>query len=540
MDGRRILVPLLVATVLCMAAGASAQHSAPHPVFATSSQCVGCHSNMQDAYGEDVGIGHAWRGTMMALSAKDPYWMAAVRREIVERPHLQDFIEDKCSVCHMPMARTMAVASGGSGKMFKFTQGKADPEEARFANDGVSCTVCHQISAENFGEKESFDGGYIINTVDAQDPSIFGPFDVDAGRHRIMNSASAFQPQQSAHIQKSELCATCHTLFTPAVDGDGREIGQFAEQAPYLEWRHSGYADTRSCQDCHMPTTTAPISSVLGEPRDAMSQHAFRGGNAFMLGIIDKYRTELAVIAPSEDLQRSVAATLEHLQTKAASLEVLNTNVANGEATIDIKITNRGGHKLPSAYPSRRVWLHVTVVNQDGEVLFESGALNEDGSIVGNDNDVDGSKYEPHYSEIVRADQVQIYEPIIADYKDDVTTSLLSGVRYAKDNRLLPSGFDKATASAAVSVNGAAIGDEDFADGGDTVRFRVAVGDEVASVSVNARLLYQTIGYRWAHNLEAFDLTETNQFVQIYKDNAQKSAVVLASTSSDEVISAAH
>ena len=289
-----------------------------------------------------------------------------------------------------------------------------------------------------------------------------------------------------------------------------------------------------------MPTTTAPISSVLSEPRDAMSQHAFRGGNAFMLSVIDKYRTELAVIAPSEDLQRSVAATLEHLQTKAASLEVLNTNVANGEATIDIKITNRGGHKLPSAYPSRRVWLHVTVVNQDGEVLFESGALNDDGSIVGNDNDVDGSKYEPHYSEIVRADQVQIYEPIIADYKDDVTTSLLSGVRYAKDNRLLPSGFDKATASAAVSVNGAAIGDEDFADGGDTIRFRVAVGDEVASVSVNARLLYQTIGYRWAHNLEAFDLSETNRFVQIYKDNAQESAVVLASASSDEVISAAH
>ncbi len=533
MAGRRIPAQLFVATVLFVAAAAVAQQSSPHPVFATSSQCIACHSNMQDAYGEDVGIGHAWRGTMMALSAKDPYWMAGVRREIAERPHLQQFIEDKCSVCHMPMARTMAVASGGSGKIFNFTQGTAAPAEASFANDGVSCTVCHQISAENFGENESFDGGYVINTVDAQDPAIFGPFAIDAGRHRIMNSASAFQPQQSTHIQKSELCATCHTLFTPAVDGDGKEIGQFAEQAPYLEWRHSGYADTRSCQDCHMPTTTAPISSVLGEPREGMSQHAFRGGNAFMLGIIDKYRTELAVVAPSEDLQRSVAATLEHLQTKAASLQVLNTNVANGEATMDIKITNHGGHKLPSAYPSRRVWLHVTVMDKDGEVLFESGALNKDGSIVGNDNDVDGSRYEPHYSEIVATDQVQIYEPIIADYKDDVTTSLLSGVRYAKDNRLLPSGFDKTTASEAVSVNGAAGDDEDFADGGDTVRFRIAIGDDVAPLSVTARLLYQTIGYRWAHNLEAFDLSETNRFVQIYTENAQVSAVVLASARGD-------
>ena len=77
--------------------------------------------------------------------------MAGVRREIAERPQLQDFIEDKCSVCHMPMARTTAVANGGSGKIFKFTEGTAAPEEARLANDGVSCTVCHQISAENFG-----------------------------------------------------------------------------------------------------------------------------------------------------------------------------------------------------------------------------------------------------------------------------------------------------------------------------------------------------------------------------------------------------
>jgi len=216
------------------------------------------------------------------------------------------------------------------------------------------------------------------------------------------------------------------------------------------------------------------------------------------------------------------------LQTKAASLEVFGKEVVNGEAIVDIKINNLGGHKLPSAYPSRRVWLHVTIADQAGEVLFESGALNEDGSIVGNDNDADGSKFEPHYTEIEHSDQVQIYEPIVADYRDDVTTSLLSGVRYVKDNRLLPKGFDKATADEAVSVNGAAVGDEDFADGGDTIRYRIAVGDEVSSVSVNARLYYQTIGYRWAHNLEAFDLPETNRFVRIYKDNAEKSAVVLA------------
>ena len=53
----------------------------------------------------------------------------------------------------------------------------------------------------------------------------------------------------------------------------------------------------------------------------------------------------------------------------------------------EISIENLGGHKLPTAYPSRRVWLHLTVRDSRGNALFESGALHPDGSIEGNDND---------------------------------------------------------------------------------------------------------------------------------------------------------
>ena len=62
---------------------------------------------------------------------------------------------------------------------------------------------------------------------------------------------------------------------------------------------------------------------------------------------------------------------------------------------------------------------------------------------AGNDNDADPSRYEPHYSEIRSADQVEIYESILGDENGHVTTGLLAGVRYLKDNRLLPDGFDK-------------------------------------------------------------------------------------------------
>ncbi len=70
-------------------------------------------------------------------------------------------------------------------------------------------------------------------------------------------------------IQSSELCATCHTLLTQALDAQGKVIGELPEQVPYQEWLHSEYRETRSCQSCHMPAVQeeVPITSVFGEPR---------------------------------------------------------------------------------------------------------------------------------------------------------------------------------------------------------------------------------------------------------------------------------
>ncbi len=51
------------------------------------------------------------------------------------------------------------------------------------------------------------------------------------------------------------------------------------------------------------------------------------------------------------------------------------------------------------------------------------------------------------YDQITQADQVQVYEPIIHNTDGDVTHTLLRASGYIKDNRLLPAGFDKTTAS---------------------------------------------------------------------------------------------
>jgi hypothetical protein len=122
-----------------------------------------------------------------------------------------------------------------------------------------------------------------------------------------MHSAAGVMPTESTHIQQSELCATCHTLYTKALGPNGEVTASLPEQVPYLEWRHSAFRAERSCQSCHMPEVAEPtaISSVLGEPRPGMSRHAFIGGNFFMLRMLNRYRAELGVEAlPSSSRRR--------------------------------------------------------------------------------------------------------------------------------------------------------------------------------------------------------------------------------------------
>jgi hypothetical protein len=140
---------------------------------------------------------------------------------------------------------------------------------------------------------------------------------------------------------------------------------------------------------------------------------------------------------------------------------------------------------------------------------------------------VDATTYEPHYEVVTRPDEVQIYEPILGDIRGVPTTGLLTATQYVKDNRLLPRGFDKATADPQIGVYGGAARDDDFTSAGDRVRYAVGVqGDGPYTIEVE--LLYQTIGYRWAHNLEGYDAPEPKRFVSYYNATSAGSSVVVA------------
>jgi hypothetical protein len=168
------------------------------------------------------------------------------------------------------------------------------------------------------------------------------------------------------------------------------------------------------------------------------------------------------------------------------------------------------------------------VRDHNGETIFESGALNPDGSIKGNINDTDASRFEPHFREITGSDQVEIYEPILKDQDGHVTTGLAAAIGYLKDNRLLPAGFNKQNADKDIAVIGDAADDPNFTDAGDSVHYSVALASAQGPFQIEAELWYQPIGFRWAHNLAAYDAPETKRIVGYYDSMPSATAVVLA------------
>jgi hypothetical protein len=280
-----------------------------------------------------------------------------------------------------------------------------------------------------------------------------------------------------------------------------------------------------------MPVVTqpTPVTSVLGEPREGLSRHDFRGANFLMLGILNRFRGELGVVAAPAELDAAVARSKTFLQTSSATLALDRLRVVNGQLETDVVVHNRAGHKLPTAYPSRRVWIRLAVRDATGRVLFVSGDVAPTGAIVGNDNDEDGARFEPHYREIRDAGQVQIYEAILGTPAGTVTTGLLSAVTYLKDNRIAPQGFDKRTAPGDVAVRGEAFADPDFEAGSDRVRYSVDVTGGTAPFTVEAQLWYQSIAYRWTQNLEQYGADEPTRFVRYYERVAPASALMLTS-----------
>ncbi len=518
------IFPVLVLAILITGLNAQTLPTATSDLFSGSGNCTSCHTSaapnvLIGPNGEDISPGTAWRASMMANASKDPLWQAKVTAEVQANPALQAIIEDKCTTCHMPMGRTEAIFDGAGG--FTLAEGQTDS----LSLDGVSCTVCHQIQPDNFGTTASFSGGYEI--TDAR--QIFGPYQFPVADPMVMHTG--YTPVYSDHVGQSELCATCHTLFTPFVDNDGNVAGYLPEQTAYLEWQNSDFPEQGvECQTCHMPamdvavkiSTMPPWLTTLHSP---IYSHAFSGANAMMNRILKNNATELGVTASDAEFDSSFARTLRMLQENSIDMALVGEMHGADTLALQLQVTNRAGHKLPTGFPSRRAWIHLKVSDEQGNTVFESGAWDAAGEIIGLDAD-----YEPHHNLINSADQVQIYQSVMVDVDDAVTHTLLRGARYAKDNRLPPRGFSaQHTNWDTVAVFGNAAVDSDFnldGSGSDIIHYRIPVNGSAGNLTVNAEMCFQTVAPRFAGDLFTYDTPEVDRFEGYYNANGNEPVIM--------------
>lgn len=466
--------------------------------FATHGECAQCHfagadtTLMHDIAGNDISPVYAWRSSMMAFAARDPYYLAVVGEELVKHTSDRDFVETTCTRCHAPAGSTEHEQTGGHLTLDSLLT--SDTNEGNLGRDGVTCTLCHQIADVNLGKTQSFTGGFTIG----YERNIFGPH--SAPKTDPMQLIVNYTPTSSSHMTTSEVCATCHTVVVPIMK-NGQKQGDFLEQSPYLEWKNSTFSPGVPCGTCHMPTkdkNMVDFSSPIAKwpaglsVRTPYGKHRFSGGNAYMLQMLADNVAFTGSSVPASELADAAEAAKDHL-AEAAVLAVLSSKMDGDFLSVTISIENHTGHKLPTAYPGRRMWVHFRAEGSGGEVLFESGAFDSSGGLV----DRTGKRLDAtdtimaHHDVIQSETDVQVYEAVAKNAEGKPTHLPLESVGYSKDNRILPIGWSKSDPWIEWIAPVGVAGDFSFISGLDLVEYRIAKGSAVKRVHV--RLLYQTV-----------------------------------------------
>lgn len=482
-------------------------------LFLNSSACIECHGYDDemiasvDLLGNDINVVDDWRATMMANSAKDPFWRAKVSHEVLLYSEHQQKIESKCTSCHAPLGHFAAFHNGAN------FYSMAQLENDSLGLDGVSCLACHQQSETNLGQGHS--GDLLFDTARVA----YGPFESPLSSPMLLSTD--YEPVYSPHISDSGLCAGCHTLITETFDYEGNETGNtFVEQATYHEWLNSRFAlESISCQNCHLPELEKGsfflVNGFDTQQRDSFYLHDLVGANTTMLKLMKNNIEELGITATPEQFDEVIAKTEQMLRFNAIDMNLTFIDRDPDTAFFKVDLLNKAGHKFPSGYPARRVFIEFTVEDTEGNLIFASGNYDENFELLAQNED-----YEPHYQTINSEDQAQIYELVIGDVNDEVTTVLLRGNTALKDNRLAPQGFlTEHYVYDTVAIYGNATFDPDFniengmqGSGTDVVYYNVPMNGNSSDLIVSSKIYYQSTPPKWMEEMFSQTTPEIESF----------------------------
>jgi hypothetical protein len=510
-------------------------------LFPIAKTCGGCHGfdSLGFAFitydGKEVNIYDDWRSTMMANSARDPFWRAKVTHEILVNPSHSLELQDKCTSCHAPAGHYQAKLKG---QQLHYTL--ADLYQDSLGLDGVTCQACHAQPDTLLGLLNSGNLYFDTNNIRVA----YGPYDFVF--EPPMRDFVGITPIYSEHIHDAGVCAGCHTLITSTVDLEGEFTGgRFVEQATYHEWLNSRYDeehDNVSCQACHVPQLEDEIiiaANYLNLPkRYPFGLHELAGANVTMLKLMKENKEALEIDAEAEHFDSTIAATLRMLQKHSLDVELEVGNLTGDTLHFSLLLQNKAGHKFPSGYPARRAWIEFELTDANGNSLFHSGAPASDYSLPDED-----ANFEPHHQVIRDPGQVQIYEIVPVDVNGDFTNVLERCDVAIKDNRLTPQGFLQSDPVYDTTLLvGQVLQDPDFnhsldgteGSGSDRVFFHIANPGYEGAVNVRARVWYQSLPPKWMAPLFEYSSPEIDSFKVMF-DAADKSPVLIAEVTAEDL-----
>lgn len=190
-------------------------------------------------------------------------------------------------------------------------------------------------------------------------------------------------------------------------------------------------------------------------------------------------------------------AETQRMLNSAVKLRV-SSRVTGAALEAEVQLVNHTGHKLPTAYPSRRMWLHLVLYDAKGVAVFESGSADpRTGEIVGL-GEAGAPDFEPHFDVIASPGQVAVYEAELKDSSGNFTASLVRAAGYLKDNRILPRGFSRERSMLEGIDPGSltSVGveqDPNFGPGSDKVFYQMDLSDAGGPFRLIVEVYYQGI-----------------------------------------------
>jgi nitrate reductase cytochrome c-type subunit len=498
--------------------------------FSSAGKCDHCHGSDPmgianvDGEGGDVNVIDDWSSSMMALSAKDPYWRAKVSEEVFVNPLLQQEIESTCTKCHAPLGHFAATMHGATHYSI------ADMLADSVALDGVSCTACHSQLPQ---PEVALHTGQLLM---ADDSVVYGPYYNPL--ITPMALYSGYTPEQADHISDAKLCAACHSLVTETVDLNGALTGNhFVEQATWHEWLNSSYStNSTTCQKCHVPQLPDQMvrlaTGYMTPPRGPYGLHTLAGGNVTMLQLMRDNREQLGIYPSEAQFDETINATRNMLQEQSLQMEVTEINRTADTLYIDVKLTNLVGHKMPSGYPARR--MTVVLYAEDPTAfteIFRSGGFDEEFYVLNED-----APFEQHHNVINDEEQVQIYEMVIGDVAGNKTTILTRANSALKDNRLVPLGFAETGTmydTTAIVLNTT---DADFnhspnvGSGTDVIHYRIPTNGLASELNVHAAVYYQSVPPGWTESFASVTTEEVATFNSMFSTTDQTPVLMKEAT----------